>query len=179
MFLSLVQKRRSIRRYLPKEIEEEKVETLIETALRAPSSRDLKPWEFVVVQDRGRLAELSRAKEAGSGFLEGAPLAFVVCADANKSDVWMEDASIASTFLLLAAESLGLGACWVQIRKRKHSEEMTSERYISELLNIPGHLSVESIIAMGYPDEQKSPHSKESLTYGKVHREEHGTSWRT
>jgi nitroreductase len=174
MFLSLIQKRRSIRKYLPRDIERQKVETLIEAALRAPSSRDIKPWEFIVVRDRGLIEKLSRAKPSGSAFLALAPLAFVVCADTQKSDTWVEDSSIASAFLLLAAESLGLGACWIQIRNRMHDEQTTSDRYISELLNIPDHVAVESIIVIGYPDEQKAPHPRESLEYRKVFQEEYG-----
>ncbi|RLB08257.1 MAG: NAD(P)H-dependent dehydrogenase/reductase, partial [Deltaproteobacteria bacterium] len=134
-----------------------------------PSSRGFNPWEFIVVTDRDLLEKLSRAKEHGSAFLKGAPLGIVVCADPYKSDVWIEDSSIASTFILLAAESLGLGSCWIQIRERMHNEAKSAQEYISEILNIPKEMKVESIIAVGYPDEKKPPHRKEELQYGKVH----------
>ena len=108
MFLSLVQKRRSIRQYLEKPVEKEKIELLIEAALRSPSSRGFNPWEFIVLTDRDLLAKLSKAKPHGASFLKNAPLGIVVCADPEKCDVWVEDASIASIFLHLAAESLEL-----------------------------------------------------------------------
>ncbi len=175
MFQSLVQKRRSIRKYLSKKVEPEKIEQLIEAALRAPSSRDLKPCRFIVVTESTALAKLARAKTGGSAFLDGAPLAIVVCADTKKSDVWVEDTSIASTYLMLAAESLDLGACWIQIRNRMHNDEITSADYIAELLKVPDYLSILSIIAIGYADETKSPHPVEELGYENVHREKFGS----
>ena len=126
------------------------------------------------MQDRQLLAKLSRAKSSGSSFLEEAPLGIVVCADPAKSDAWVEDTSIASTYLLLAAEALGLGACWIQIRKRSRSDGQTSESYVMEALGIPRILSVESIIAAGYPAEEREPRRLEELTYGKISFERYG-----
>ena len=150
-------------------MEAEKIDLLIEAALRAPSSRGLNPCEFIVVTEQGLLEKLSEAKEHGSAFLKNAPLGIVVCADPDRSDVWIEDSSIASIFIHLAAESLGLAGCWIQLRKRMHNSGKTSEEYVSEVLNIPRNLKVESIIAVGYPDEKKPPHMKEELQYEKVH----------
>jgi nitroreductase len=141
---------------------------LIEAALRAPSSRDFRPWRFIVVDDPALLEKLSEAKPHGAAFLKNAALGIVVCGDTTASDVWVEDCAIASTFVHLAAHDLGLGSCWIQIRKRPHSPEKTADIYIRELLGIPEALSVASIIAVGYPDETKSSHSKESLAYNQV-----------
>jgi nitroreductase len=174
MFLSLVKKRRSIRQYQDKPVEKEKIELLIEAALRSPSSRGFNPWEFIVVTDRDLLAKLSKAKPHGASFLKKAPLGIVVCADPEKCDVWVEDASIASIFLHLAAESLDLGSCWIQIRMRMHDQTKTAQEYVQELLNIPGNLNVESMIAIGYPAESKPPHRKENLQYEKVYYNEYG-----
>jgi nitroreductase len=179
MFKSLIEKRRSIRKFLEKPVEDEKIEMLIEAALRAPSSRGLNPWEFIVVTKRDLLKKLSSAKPHGSGFIKNAPLGIVICADEVKCDVWIEDCSIASAFILLASESMGLGSCWIQIRERMHSESKTSEAYVSEVLDIPSGLRVESIIAVGYPDETKPPHKKEELQYDKVYLNQYGKSYKT
>jgi nitroreductase len=169
MFLSLIQKRRSIRKYQKKPVEAEKIDMLIEAALRSPSSRGFNPWEFVVVTDQSVLEKLSKAKPHGASFLKDAPLGIVVCADPEKCDVWVEDASIASIFIHLAAESIGLGSCWIQIRKRMHDQTKTSQAYVRGLLNIPENLNVESIVAIGYPAEKKLSHRKEDLQFKKVH----------
>lgn len=169
MFLSLIQKRRSIRKFLKKPVEREKIDMLIEAALRAPSSMGSRPCELIIVSDKGLLEKLSMAKQHGSAFLKNAPLGLIVCADPNKSDVWIEDASIVSIFIQLTAESIGLRSCWIQIRERVHDKSQTAQGYISKLLNIPEKIKVESIIAVGYPDEQKPPHKKETLQYEKVY----------
>jgi nitroreductase len=169
MMLSLLEKRRSIRKYQDRKIEPQKIDQLIEAALRAPSSIGRNPWEFVVVTDQGILQRLARAKEHGSTFIKGAPLGIVVCADPKKSDIWVEDASIASIIIHLTAASLGLGSCWIQIRERMHQGNEPAERFIAEVLGLPSDLKVLSMIAVGYPDEEKPAHEKKSLPYEKVH----------
>lgn len=168
MFFSLIENRRSKRKFLPEKISPEIQDKLIQAALRSPSSRGINPWRFIVVDDPGTLEQMARAKPHGSSFLKGAPLGIVVCADGNESDVWVEDTSIASVFIQLAAEALGLGSCWIQIRNRMHDAATTSESYIKDLFQMPDNIRVESLIAIGYPDETKPGHPEASLQYEKV-----------
>ncbi len=177
MFIDLERKRRSIRKYQDKSVETEKIDQLVEAALLAPSSRAIRPWEFIVVQDKALLQKLAEAKSSGGAFLSGAPLAVVVCADTEKSDAWIEDAAIASTMLLLEAESLDLGACWVQIRNRPHDETKRAEEFIREVLLLPDRIGVLSVIGIGYPDEVKPPYTKDDLLYGQVHDTQYGKPW--
>ena len=79
--LETLRHRRSIRRFSTQSVEAEKIDALLEAALRAPSSRELRPWEFVVVTEPATLQKLAEAKQHGAGFLAGAPLAIVVAAD--------------------------------------------------------------------------------------------------
>ena len=174
MFFELIEKRRSIRHFTNDAIETAKIERLKEAALRAPSSRGSNHWEFVFVTDRALLSKLSRAKPHGSAFLSNAALGIVICADPAKSDVWVEDAAIATIFIQLAAESLGLGSCWIQIRKRMHSDTTTAEAYIAETLSLPKHLAIEAMVAVGYPAEKKAPHKRESLKDEKVFLNRYG-----
>ena len=174
MVMPEIQKRRSIRKYSEKPVEQDKKDIIVEAALRAPSSMGRDPWDFVVVDDKALLEKLSMAKPHGSSFLKDAALGIVVCADRNKSDVWVEDASIASTHIYLAAESLGLGACWIQMRKRNYSDVLTSGEYVASVLKLPEDMEVLSIIAIGYPAEEKKPHKGESLKYDRVHHNGYG-----
>ncbi len=167
--LDMLLKRRSIRKYSEDRIEPEKTKTLIKAALLAPSSRDLKPWEFIVVEDKELLKKLAESKRQSAAFLKDAALGIVVVANPEKCDVWVEDTAIASTILHLMAESIGLGSCWIQIRERWYDDNQTSEEYVKSLLRIPDKYKVESIIAVGYPAEQKSPHSESEIMYNKVH----------
>ncbi|MBU3915317.1 nitroreductase family protein [bacterium] len=176
MFLSLIRQRRSVRKFMDKPVEKEKTDVLIEALLRSPSSKGGNPWEFVVITDKSLLEKLSRSKPHGSSFLKWAPMAFVICADSNV-DTWVEDTSIAATFLQLTAESLDLGSCWVQIRGRMANDETSSQNYISDMLNIPEPLKIESIIAVGYPMERKPPHEKKSLNYSKIKLNSYTRQW--
>ncbi len=169
--LETLKKNRSIRKYKNEPISEEQVEKLVKAALMSPSSRNIKPWEFIVVKTPDMLQKLSLCKTHGSKFLEGAALGIVVTADSDKSDVWIEDASIAALILQLTAESMHLGSCWIQIRNRHHDENQTSEQYVKNLLDIPDPYRVEAIIAIGHPDETRPPLDEKDLLYSKVHYE--------
>jgi nitroreductase len=169
MLLSLLEKRRSIRKFQPESLKPDEVDALTEALLRSPSSRGRNPWEFIVVTDREMLDKLARAKEHGSAFLKGAPLAVVVCADPERCDVWVEDCAIASIVVQLTAESMGLGSCWVQIRLRPHGGGRSAEEYLREVLGLPARYMVASIIGIGHPDERPPGHPKESLPYDKIH----------
>ena len=166
--IELVRKRRSIRSYSKKPVDRQSLDLLVETLLRAPSSRNINPWEFIVVDDPALLQQLSAAKAHGSTFLKGAPLGIVICADGTKSDVWVEDCAIAAILVQMTAESLGLGSCWIQIRQRPHDGDTTAEAYIQELLGLPEQIRVESIISIGHPHERRQPLGADALQYGKV-----------
>ncbi|MDD9304825.1 MAG: nitroreductase family protein [Desulfobacter sp.] len=112
MFLDLIRARRSVRKFTSRPIDENTRAQILEAALRSPSSRGLNPWRFIAVDDPKLLDRLSRSKPHGASFLKNAPLGIVVCADTTISDVCVEDAAIASTFIHLAAADLGLGSCW-------------------------------------------------------------------
>lgn len=168
MFLELLRKRRSIRQFESQPVKKEDVDLLVEAMLRSPSSRSLNPWHFVVVTDTKLIEELSQSKPHGASFLKNAPLAIVVCADPSVSDVWVEDCSIASHNLHLAATDIGLGSCWIQIRKREYDASLSSETYVKKVVGLGGDMRVEAIIALGYPKEEKEGQPESSLLYERV-----------
>jgi nitroreductase len=168
MMIEILRTRRSIRKYEEKGIDVNTLDILKEALLRCPSSRGINPWIFIFVDNPDLLRRLSQAKEHGSSFLKDAELCVVVCGDETKSDVWVEDCSIASIVLQLTAHSIGLGTCWIQIRNRPHTKEITSEKYIQELLALPEHVRVECMISIGYPAETKTPLPFDQLDFSKV-----------
>ena len=170
-FFELVKTRRSIRKYLDKPVEQEKIKQITTAALMSPASKRSNPWEFIVVEDKETLNKLSECRTHGSGLLQGAPLAIVVAADTTKSDVWLEDASIAALIIQLQAHELGLGSCWVQVYNREKAPNLLTEEYIKELLNIPSQYGVLNIVSIGYPDEDRKPYDLEKLAYNKIHSE--------
>lgn len=169
--LTLLRKRRSIRKFTTQSVEVDKIEALVEAAVRTPTSRDLKPWDFIVVTDSHMLEKIGLAKAHGSSFVAGAPLAIVFAADMDKSDVWTEDCSIAAIVVQMVAEEIGLGSCWAQIRLRPHNEECSAGDYIKNLLGLPASYAVECVLGIGYPAESKQGHAAETLPMDHVHRE--------
>ena len=168
MFADLVKNRRSIREYEDRPVEPAKIDTIIESALRAPSGRAIRPWSFVVVTDKDILEKLSVAKPMGADFLKSAPVHIVVCVETDESNVWIEDSAIAAVFMQLCAHSLGLGSRWSHMRGNMYDDNMTTRDYIAEILGLPDNLEVECIIAIGYPAESVPPYKKEELRFDKV-----------
>lgn len=167
--LDLLMKRRSIRKYKDQEVEKEVLEKILTGALTSPTSKNRRPWELIVVNDKELLNKLGDSRGAASRPLKNAPLAIVVLGDPEKSEIWIEDASIISTVIQLVAESLGLGSCWIQVRNRLTEDNQNVEDYVRNILNIPTKYNVENMIAIGYPDEEKKPHDSETLPYNKIH----------
>lgn len=167
--LELLMNRRSIRKYKEQSIEKEKIQKLLQGALTSPSGKKIQPWELMVVDDREKLESLGKSRGGASRPLSLAPLAIVVLANPDATDVWIEDASIISVVIQLMAQSLDLGSCWIQVRERMSIDDRTVDEYVKEILDIPENYIVESMVAIGYPDEEKSPHKEEELPYDKVH----------
>lgn len=167
--LDLLRNRRSTRKFKDTQISPEMVEQLLQAALMSPASKSSNPWQFVLVDDKETLKALSNCKKHGAKLLENAALAVVVLADPEKSDVWVEDTSIATLLLQLEAEELGLGSCWVQIRLRQNEAGEDSEAVVRNLLQIPEKFKVANIVAFGVKEEQKPPFDESKLQWEKVH----------
>lgn len=166
----LYYKRRSCRSFKDEKVSNEKIQSILEAALLAPAGRNRKPCHFLLVEDKETLAKLSVAKLHGSQLLEGASHAIVVMGDKSITDTWVEDAAIATTFIQLMAEELGLGSCWVQIRNRYYDKEETilSNDYLKNLFEISDNLEVLSVVALGYKKEETESRTTDSLDWTPV-----------
>lgn len=174
-FSDLIKNRRSMRKFTSQELTQDEVVALMKAALMSPSSKRKNPWQFVVVDDKETLCRLSRSKAMASSFLAEAALGIVVLADPLESDVWIEDATIATLMIQLQAEDLGLGSCWIQIRERQTADGVPSDEYVREVLDIPLQLQVLSIVAVGHKGMERKPFAEEHLQWEKVHLNKYGT----
>lgn len=168
-FSELIKVRRSMRKFTEEELTQDEVVLLLRSALMSPSSKGTHAWQFVAVDDKNLLQQLSECKDKGAELIAGAPLAVVVLADPYVSDVWVEDASVATTMMLLQAEDMGLGACWVQVRNRSMEDGKPAEEMVRSILGIPEHLRVLSIVAVGHKGMERKPFNEECLLWEKVH----------
>ena len=173
-FSDLIKNRRSMRKFTDEELSQDQVVSLLKAALMSPSSKRSNPWQFIVVDDNETLQKLSLCKEMGAAFLKDAALAIVVMADPLASDVWIEDAAIASLMIQLQAEDLGLGSCWIQVRERNTATGIPSGDFVHNVLEIPLQLQVLSIVAIGHKGMERKPFNEEHLQWEKIHLGKYG-----
>lgn len=163
-----------MRKFTSEELTQDEVVTLLKAALMAPTSKRSNSWQFIVVDDKPTLDLLSRCKESGASFLTDAALGIVVAGDPLASDVWIEDASVASIYLQLQAEDLGLGSCWIQVRERWAADGRSADEYVHGVLDIPLQLQVLSIIAIGHKGMERKPFNEDHLQWEKIHLNKYG-----
>jgi nitroreductase len=143
-----IKSRRSIRKYRKDLVPEDFVTKILDAGRWAPSASNIQPWSFIVLKNIGIKKKVAGATTYGQ-FLAGAPLGIVVVVDPQVShrSGGVEDGSIATQNMLLAAHALGLGSCWIGCYNSTYEEK------VKEILEIPKNRRVLSIISMGYPAE--------------------------
>ena len=161
--------RRSVRQYTDDTIPEETLNEILQAGLLAPSSRNIKPCEFYVVRDKAVLGRLSRAKAMGAAMLKDCSAAIAVMGNSEKADTWVEDCSIALSFMMLMAEEKEIGNCWCQIHLRSTAEGEDAEMAVREILNAEEPYRVVGILALGFPERKAPAHSLDEINWNKVH----------
>ncbi len=160
--------RTSVRAYLDKPVEDEKIEKLLRAGMAAPSAVNVQPWHFVVVKDKATLEKIAEVTP-NARMAKDAPLAIVVCGDMTNEkpdlvrEFWSQDASAATENILLQAHGMGLGAVWTGT----YPDTKRCEA-ISALLHLPDHLIPFSTIVIGYPKGETTPKDKwkpENVSY--------------
>lgn len=168
-FEDVLLKRRSVRRYTDDDITKEQLNRILKAGLLAPTSRNRKPCNFLVVSNKQTLKELADIKEHGSKFLADANKAIVVIANTMVADTWIEDSSIALSFMHLMAADIGVGSCWIQIHMRKSADGEDAEKLVRDIVKIDDYFRIVGILALGIPDGDVKPHSLDDVDKGKVH----------
>jgi len=159
--LDLLKHRKSIRDFLDKPVEREKVMMCLEAARVAPSASNSQPWKFIVVDDRQLKDKLCGAAFSGiysiNAFCKTAPVIVVVISEKSKflariggmfrgTKYYLIDIGAAVEHFVLQAEDLGLGTCWIG---------WFNERAVKSVLEIPHRKKIDVLIALGYYDREK------------------------
>lgn len=156
-FKELIAARHSVRKFTDKAVDRALIDEIIEDAMTAPSSKNSRSTGYMVIDDKSTMEAISEMRSSGSAFVAGAPAAIVVLGDADKTDLWVDNASISTTYLMLAAVDRGLGSCWVHVNGRPRSKTDasmgTAEDYLRELLGIKDNMRVLCVLALGYEAE--------------------------
>jgi len=158
-FAELIRKRRSIRSYQKREIPDEILMRILDSARLAPSAKNLQPWKFVIVKDENRKLEIARlCKER----LWIADASVIIAGVAINPDYRMGcgepssqiDISIAFTHMILAAANEGFGSCWLGTFKIPE---------VKNILGIPERFPLVSLLAIGYPAENPPPKDRKDI----------------
>ena len=159
--LDLIKYRKSVRDFLDRPVEREKILMCLEAARLAPSASNSQPWRFIVVDDRQLKDKLCKAAFGGlysiNSFCKMAPVIVVVISEKSKfltriggifrgTKFYLIDIGIAGEHFVLQAEDLGLGTCWIG---------WFNEKAVKSILNIPQHKKIDVLIALGYYDREK------------------------
>jgi nitroreductase len=166
--IDVMLKRRSTRKFNDEPVTKEELDKILQAALLAPTSMNRKPCNFMVVERKETLKDLANSKDHGAGLIDGADKAIVVVADTMVADTWIEDSSIALTYMHLMATELGLGSCWVQIHLRSKNGK-DSEEIVRDILKIDDHYRVVGIMALGHSDDIPPAHEPADVDKNKVH----------
>lgn len=161
-FLELAKKRYSVRTYQSKPVESEKVNMILEAGRVSPTAANQQPNHFLLLTEKAELTKLEKATNP-----HGAPLAIIICAD--KKSAWIRpfdnasmidiDASIATDHMMMCAEDLGLGSCWITY---------FDPVIIRKEFNIPEYLIPVNILVVGYPAGNPAPITRHSTTRKKI-----------
>lgn len=160
---TVIEGRRSIRKYKDNPVEPEKIQNILDAARLAPSWKNMQCWRFIVVEDtevKDKALEAFNDDNPGKKGIAMAPVLIVVCADPKDSGIedgkefYLADAAIAFEHIMLAAFSEGLGTCWMGL---------LDETKLKEALDIPEAIKVIGVTPLGYPDQDPKPRPRKSL----------------
>lgn len=157
--------RKSVRSYTDEPVAREMLDSLVRMAMAAPTGKDMRPWQFVVIDEPAVLDTLRRRLPRMQP-LKGAAAAILVCGDTTvvdregrPSSMWMLDCSAATENALLAAEAMGLGAVWLGVYP--FDDRMP---VVAECLRLPAGVKPLSLIAVGHPNGPSQPKDKYDTT---------------
>jgi nitroreductase len=150
--LNYILDRRSIRRFTNRKIDPRVIRSILTAAMYAPSAVNMQPWHFVVIDDPLLMEKIMQIHPYAR-MMQTASHAVVVCGDEqlqHDDGYWVVDCGAATQNLLLAAQTLGVGSCWVGLHPREERKAS-----FSRLLSLPSHVKPFALVALGDPDEHK------------------------
>jgi len=142
---TVIKSRHSVRKFKPDPVDDTVIRDVIECASHAPTAKNLQPWLFGVIQDRGTLQKIAKLTDNGK-FIADSSLCIAVFGE-KKSTYYLEDCCAATENLIIALQAYGIGSCWVAGDKKPYAEE------VRKLLNVPDTYTLASLVPAGLPAE--------------------------
>lgn len=158
--LSVIHSRKSVRHYTGEPVSKEDLTTLMKAGMAAPTAVNKQPWVFIAVTDDATLKKLADGLPYTKMIVKSRAC-IVVCGDMSRTlsgverDFWVQDCSAASENILLAAESLGLGAVWSGMYPLQERVD-----HVRKILGLPDTIIPLNVIAVGHPAGVEKPQVK-------------------
>ncbi|MGA1869335.1 MAG: nitroreductase family protein [bacterium] len=152
--IEIIKNRKSQRTFIDKTIRAKDIEAIIDAARYAATARNIQPWEFIIVTEKEMKNKIAQIATTGSFIAQAAACVIVFCEDTK---YYLEDGCAATENILLAATAMGISSCWVAGDKKPYTQT------INKLLDVPLRYKLISLIALGYPDEEKEAPEKRPL----------------
>jgi nitroreductase len=173
MILPVIQDRRSVRDFAPKEVPEELIQELIRAAQIAPTGMNNRAVEFLVLRSREAKEKLFALLEPKQPFIKEAPVVIIPATDTrkipvlglNQTIIAVSDLAIASAFIMAQAVALGLGTVW------KHVMAEIAPKVV-KAFGLPPEFFLTNVIPVGYPAKKLPPHQESEFSAAKIHREQ-------
>jgi len=160
--MDIIETRRSVRSYKSQEVEDEKLNYILEAFRKSPSAKNLQPWKLVVVKNKKTIRDLAIACN-NQTFLEEAPVLIAACADEEEAygrmggymNSYPIDIGLAMEHLILAATEQGLGTCWIGAFK---------EQLVKDILGVPENVKVVALTPVGYAAGEAGSRGRKPLS---------------
>lgn len=164
--------RRSVRSFTSDPVASDDIKKILQAGMLGANGKGLRPWEFIVVQDKNSISKLINCRKGGAKMLETATAAIIVFSDSDKTDTYVEDSAVAMSNMHLMASGLGLGSCWLQVRLRPSDVEgQSSEAFIRKFTDTPDNMQPEALLAIGHVESSPAPNPLPEIPNEKVHYE--------
>lgn len=162
MVIEAIKKRRSVREYKPDAVPDEDIKEIIKAAQFAPTAHGSKAVEFIVIRNQEMKEKIFDV--VGQDYVKVAPVLIAAVVDLEKSELPVQDLSVAAGFMFLEATALGLGTVWKNLSSKW-------EKKVKNLLGVPQNFRIINLVPVGYPAEKLPAHSDGEFSENKIHEE--------
>ncbi|SHH64963.1 Nitroreductase [Anaerosphaera aminiphila DSM 21120] len=170
MLDEIIKDRRTIRKFEDKPVPREILEEILQYSLMGPSYGNARPVQFLVVEDKEKLKALSEIETFGTKYIADVPEVILIMADTEISQTWVEECSIAASYLQLLAQEKGLNTSWVNLKSGETNDGVEIQTFLRTLFGIPKNFSTLCMIPIGYGSEKVRKRDEFDVS-SKVHYE--------